>query len=111
MSAKESKAIARRETAEPYDRTGDLDVADETYAPDFVGHDPTLPEDLRALEAARRFAATMRGALADLTCTTEDRVAEGDKAVTRSLGPTAPAKRDGGLGPRCGQASGDNGHR
>ncbi len=70
MSAKENKAIARRETAEHYDRTGDLDVADETYAPDFVGHDPTLPEDLRGLEAARRFAATMRSAFANLTCTT-----------------------------------------
>ncbi len=91
MSAEENKAIARREMEELFNHTGNLDVADEIYAPDYVGHDTTLHEDLRGLEAARRFAATMRSAFANLTCTTDDQVAEGDTAVTRFLGTTAPA--------------------
>jgi steroid delta-isomerase-like uncharacterized protein len=83
MSTEENKAIAQREIAELYNHTGNLDVADEIYAPDFVGHDPTQPEDLRGLDAARQFAATQRTAFPDLSCTIEDQVAEGDKVVTR----------------------------
>jgi steroid delta-isomerase-like uncharacterized protein len=81
--SEENKAIACREIEELYNHTGNLDVADEIYAPDFVGHDPTLPEELHGVEAARQFAASMRSAFPDLTCTIEDQVAEGDKVVTR----------------------------
>ena len=83
MSTEENKALVRREIEELFNHTGDLDVAEEVYAVDFVGHDPTMPEDLHGLEAAREFAATFRGAFPDLTCTIEDQVAEEDKVVSR----------------------------
>ncbi len=83
MSTEENKALVRREIEELFNHTGDLDVAGEVYAPDFVGHDPTLPEDLHGVEAARQFAASFRGAFPDLTCTIEDQLAEGDKVVSR----------------------------
>jgi predicted ester cyclase len=78
MPAEENKAIARREIEELYNHTGNLDAANEIYAPDYVGHDPTLPEDLHGVEAARQYAATFRSAFPDLTCTIEDQIAEGE---------------------------------
>ena len=81
--SEENKAIVRREIEELFNHTGNLDVAEEIYAPDFVGHDPTMPEDLQGMEAARQFAEGMRSAFPDLTCTIEDQVAEGEKVVSR----------------------------
>ena len=81
--SEENKAIVRREVEELFNHTGTLDAAEEVYAPDFVSHDPTMPEDLRGIEEARQFAAGFRSAFPDLTCTIEDQVAEGDKVVTR----------------------------
>ena len=83
MSTEENKALVRREIEELFNHTGNLDVAEEVYAPDFVGHGPTMPEDLHGVEAAKQFAATFRSAFPDLTCTIEDQIAEGDKVVTR----------------------------
>jgi steroid delta-isomerase-like uncharacterized protein len=102
MSAEENKAIARREMEELFNHTGNLDVADEIYAPDFVGHEPTQPEDLHGVEAARQFAATMRSAFPDLTCTIEDQVAEGDKVVTRWRGRGTHQGETEELGPPSG---------
>lgn len=82
MSTEENKAVVRREIEELYNKGGNLDAAEEIYAPDFVGHDPTTG-DIRGVEGAKQFAATMRSAFPDLTCTVEDQVAEGDKVVTR----------------------------
>src|SRR5918999_3210274 len=79
----ENKALARREIEELFNHTGNLEVAEEVYAPDYVGHDPTMPEDVHGIEAARQFAAGMRSAFPDLTCTIEEQIAEGDKVVTR----------------------------
>ena len=75
--SEENKAIVRREIEELFNHTGNLDVAEEVYAPDFVGHDPTMPEDLHGMEAARQFAEGMRSAFPDLTCTIEEQIAEG----------------------------------
>jgi predicted ester cyclase len=102
MSAEENKAIARREMEELFNHTGNLDVADEIYAPDYVGHEPTQPEDLHGVEAARQFAATMRSAFPDLTCTIEDQVAEGDKVVTRWTGRGTHQGETEELGPPSG---------
>jgi hypothetical protein len=44
MSAEENKAIARREMEELFNHTGNLDVADEIYAPDYVGHEARNPK-------------------------------------------------------------------
>ena len=81
--SEENKAIVRREIEELFNHTGNLDVAEEVYAPDFVGHDPTMPQDLHGMEAARQFAAEMRSAFPDLSCTIEEQIAEGDRVATR----------------------------
>jgi steroid delta-isomerase-like uncharacterized protein len=82
MSAEVNKAIVRREVEEIFSR-GNLDAADEIYAPDYVGHEPTTPEDIRGLEGAKQYAAVYREAFPDLQVTVEDQIAEGDRVATR----------------------------
>ena len=48
MSEQENKAVARREIEEIYAR-GNRDAAEEIYAPDYVGHEPTSG-DIRGIE-------------------------------------------------------------
>jgi predicted ester cyclase len=82
VSVEENKAVVRREIEELFNHTGNLDVADEIYAPDYVGHEPTFG-DVRGVEGAKQFAADMLQAFPDLESTIEDQIAEGDKVVTR----------------------------
>ena len=82
MSAEENKAIARRADEELFDR-GNLDVADELFAPNFVFHDPTSGEEWRGPESVKQYATMMRAAFPDLHYVVEDQIAEGDKVVTR----------------------------
>jgi predicted ester cyclase len=74
--SEENKAIVRRQEEELFTQ-GNLDAADEIYAPDYVGHNPSNPEDIRGLEAAKQAAADYRKAFPDL------RIAEGDKVAAR----------------------------
>jgi steroid delta-isomerase-like uncharacterized protein len=67
------RALQRRE----------LETAEEIYAPDYVGHDPSNPQDVRGLEAAKQAAADYRRAFPDLRVTVEDLIAEGDKVAAR----------------------------
>src|SRR4028118_1291225 len=62
MSAEENKAIARREMEELFNHTGNLDVADEIYAPDYVGPAATPPAGGPGAAAAPRFDAAPPGA-------------------------------------------------
>jgi steroid delta-isomerase-like uncharacterized protein len=77
----ENKALARR-WADIFNE-GNLDLVDEIYAPDYVGHDPAMPEDVRGVEGAREFASMYRTAFPDVQLSVEDQVAEGDMVVTR----------------------------
>jgi hypothetical protein len=43
-SAEENKAIVRREVEELYNPDGDLDAVEEIFTPDYILHDPSLPE-------------------------------------------------------------------
>src|SRR5215216_1787210 len=78
--SEENKALVRREEEELFSGSN-LDVADEIYAADYVGHDPSNPEDVRGLEAAKQAAADYRKAFPDLRVTVEDVIAEGDKVA------------------------------
>jgi predicted ester cyclase len=81
MSSDENKAVARRVVEELFNHTGNLDAADELFAPSYVGHVAGF-EDLHGAEAVKQFAANERQAFPDLQNTIEDMVAEGDKVVT-----------------------------
>jgi steroid delta-isomerase-like uncharacterized protein len=80
--SEENKALVRREEEELFSG-GNLDAADEIYAADYVGHDPSNPEDVRGLEAAKQAAADYRQAFPDLRVTVEDLIAEGDRVAAR----------------------------
>jgi steroid delta-isomerase-like uncharacterized protein len=82
MSVEENKAVVRREFEEIFNHTGNLDAAEEIYAPNYVGHEPAFG-DIQGVESAKQFAARYREAFPDLQSTIEDQVAEGDKVVTR----------------------------
>jgi steroid delta-isomerase-like uncharacterized protein len=82
MSAQENRIVVRRELEEIFSQGGNLDAAEEIYAPDYVGHEPTFG-DVHGVEGAKQFAATYRQAFPDIQTTMEDQVAEGDKVVTR----------------------------
>ena len=82
MSAEENKVVSRRVAQEIFNG-GNLDLADELYAPDYVLHDPSLPEDLHGPEGLKQYAAMTLGAFPDARVTVEDQVAEGDKVVSR----------------------------
>ena len=82
MSVEENKAISRRADEELFNR-GNLDVADELFAPNFVHHDPVSGEDWHGPESVKQYAAMMSAAFPDLYYIVEDQIAEGDKVATR----------------------------
>jgi hypothetical protein len=63
--SEENKAVVRREIEEIFNHTGNLDAAEEIFAPDYVSHEPTSG-DTRGIEGAKQFAATYRQAFPDL---------------------------------------------
>ena len=85
MSAEENKAVVRRMLDELFNK-GNLDFAAEIIAPDFVEHDPNMPEELHGPEEFKGYVATYRSAFSDIHIAVEDQVAEGDKVATRWMG-------------------------
>ena len=80
-SAQENKAVSRR-VAEEIFNGGKLDLADELYSPDYVLHDPSLPEDLHGPEGLKQATSTYRTAFPDLKATLDDIFAEGDRVAS-----------------------------
>jgi predicted ester cyclase len=70
MSAEKNKALVRREQEELWNHTGNLDTAEELFAPEQA-------------EAAKQEAADFRRGFPDVVSTIEDLIAEGDKVVAR----------------------------
>src|SRR5215212_10050453 len=70
MSVEENKALVRREQAELWNHTGNLDAATELFAAGEV-------------EAAKQEAADFRRGFPDVISTIEDLIAEEDKVVAR----------------------------
>jgi steroid delta-isomerase-like uncharacterized protein len=93
MSAEENKAVVRRVLEEMFNK-GNLDAADELIAPDFIDHDPAMPEEVRGPEGFKQFAAAYRLGFPDLHVEIEEQVAEGDLVATRW---TATGTHDGEL--------------
>ena len=66
--------------------TGDVSVADEIYASDYVNHqhhDPNDPRDLHGLEAMQAFAAEFRQAFPDFHDSIDIQISEGEMVATR----------------------------
>jgi predicted ester cyclase len=70
MSAEENRALVRREQAELWNHTGNLDAAEELFVPGQA-------------EVAKQEAADFRRGFPDVVSTIEDLIAEGDKVAAR----------------------------
>ena len=79
--SEQNKAVIRRWIEAL--NAGDLDVADEIYARDFVMHDPGTPDRLPGPEGTKQTFAGFRASFPDFYVTIEDFVAEGDKVAWR----------------------------
>src|SRR4028118_1637157 len=64
VSTEENKAVSRR-VAEEIFNGGNLDLADELYASDYVLHNRSLPEDLIGPEGIKQYVAMNLGAFPD----------------------------------------------
>lgn len=82
MSTEENKALVRRVFEEAWNGQN-LDVFDEMDAPDYVLHDPSVPQEVRGIEGIKAFASMFLGAFPDLRFVIEEQIAEGDKVLTR----------------------------
>ena len=82
MTTEENKALMRRIFEEIWNQ-GTLDLADELVDPDYVDHDPAMPEEVRGIEGFKQFVGMYRAGASDARVVVEDMVAEGDKVATR----------------------------
>jgi len=63
---------------------GKLEVADEVLSPDFVIHNPDLPEELRkGAEGVKKYASALIAAVSDRKLVQNDVFAKGDKVLIR----------------------------
>ena len=81
MSVEENKVLFRR-TYEELLNGGDLSVAEQLVAPDFVNHEAPRGRD-RGPESMRGLAVMLRTAFPDLRFEIEELVAEGDVVAGR----------------------------
>ncbi len=80
MSADDNKAIVLHNYAEL--NKGNLDIIDDLYAPDFIGHIPGFPL-IHGGQAFKHVQATFYTAFPDLQETPEALIAQGDKVTLR----------------------------
>ena len=81
MSTEDNKATVRRSMEEGWNR-GNVAVFDELNAPNWVYHDPGLPQ-VRTVEDYKRWVTETRNAFPDIHGTIDDLIAEGDQVVAR----------------------------
>ena len=81
MSTEENKAKQRRVWEEVFNK-GDLSVADELIATNYVYHGP-MGMEYKGPEGFKQMVTMTRTAFPDLHVTIDDMVAEGDKVVSR----------------------------
>jgi len=84
MSAKENKAIVRRDFEEIWHQ-GNLSVIDEIYTTDYIRHDAVIG-DMQGPEGVKQVVTMYHTAFPDLHLTIEDIIAEGDKVAYRWTG-------------------------
>jgi steroid delta-isomerase-like uncharacterized protein len=82
MATEQDKALIRRFIEELFNQ-GNLSLADEILAPNFVEHEqlpPGIPNDR---EGVKVLTGMLRSAFPDFKATIEDLLADGDKVVIR----------------------------
>jgi predicted ester cyclase len=84
MTAAENSAIVRRFIEEIFNR-GNLQVAEEILAPEYVHHDPTTNQFGSGIEGFKQMIGLYRQAF-DLQIVLEDQIAAEDKVVDRWTG-------------------------
>lgn len=72
-----------RRVTEDFYSQGELEVAVELYAADYVRHDPATPDISGGLDGIREVCARYRTAFPDLRLTVDELLAAGDKAIMR----------------------------
>lgn len=98
MSIEQNKATARRWSEELWGR-GNLAVADEIIAPDYVRHDPGDPFPAHGPEDVKRIVTMLRTMLPDFAIEVEAIVAEGDLVVSRYTATATDTKGYMGMPP------------
>jgi steroid delta-isomerase-like uncharacterized protein len=81
MTSSEQNNAAARGIFETLEH-GNLDALDAIISPDYVLHDPSMPEEVRGVEGAREMIETYRSAFG-LRVTIEHQFAYGDYVATR----------------------------
>ena len=82
MSVEQNKAIARRLVEEVFNQ-GNVGLADEIMAADFVEHEEMPPGTPPGREGNKAATTMLRSAFPDFKATIDDMVAEGDKVALR----------------------------
>src|SRR5574341_1640002 len=82
MSTEQNKALVRQIVEEVFNR-GNVSLADEFLAPDFVDREELPPGIPRDREGVKQLTTMLRSAFPDFKATIDDIVAEGDKVVIR----------------------------
>jgi steroid delta-isomerase-like uncharacterized protein len=64
---------------------GDLELADEFFAPDYLHHDPANPDPRPMVgpQAVRDHLTSLKGAFPDLVFEIEDMASDGDQIIVR----------------------------
>ena len=79
--SEENKTLIQRFVEEAFNR-GNLDVADEVYAPEFTSHESAGPVG-RSPEYVKQFVGMYRSAFPDGHTTVEDAISAGDLVAYR----------------------------
>ena len=82
MSTEQNKALSRRLVDEIFNR-GNVGLADEFLAPDFVEREELPPGIPRDREGVKQLATMLHSAFPDFKAIIDDIIAEGDKVVIR----------------------------
>jgi steroid delta-isomerase-like uncharacterized protein len=80
MSTEQNKTLVGR-WWEALDQGTALQMIGETYASDYILHDPSLPQPVHGVEGVRAFVTSVLAAFPDAQYTIEELIAENDKVV------------------------------
>ena len=81
MSTERNRALVRRALEEFYN-AGDLSLAEELFAEDFINHDLAAPQFI-GREGRKQWVTTMSASFPGSHTTIDDLIAEGDRVVKR----------------------------